>query len=78
MAKRPSKALLEKAVAAAQLYCGSTSLNVKDAQRFYRRMNSAIDRVAAAAGMDHSAAAEQITAEARRRGCITPRPGQHF
>lgn len=75
--KRPPKAMLERAVKAAQLYCGSGSaLGIRDQQRLYARMLTAAKRVADRAGIDVGSAAEQIAREAKRRGCITPTPGK--
>jgi len=71
------KSMLDKAVKTAQLYCGSaTASPIRDQQRLHTRMMSAINRVAAKAGISETSAFEQITAEARRRGCPTPTPGK--
>jgi hypothetical protein len=76
-AKRPPKAMLARAVRAAQLYCGSgQTLGIRDQRRLYNRMMAAAKRVADRAGIDVGAAAEQIAREAKRRGCITPTPGK--
>ena len=75
---RPPKALLERAVKAAQLYCGADGLYVKAQQRFYARMDKAITAVATKAGVDRQQAWNQIHAEAKRRGCIAPQPGKDY
>lgn len=78
MAKMPPKALLERAVKAAQLYCGSTGARVRDQQRLYERMQRNVEAVARKAGMDTDSTHEQIIAEAKRRGCIAPLPGKDY
>jgi len=75
---RPPKALLERAVKAAQLYCGAECLYVKTQQRFYARMDKTINAVADKTGVDRQSAWDQILAEAKRRGCILPRPGKDY
>ena len=76
--KRPPKALLERAVKATQLYCGSEGARIRDQQKLYNQKERVVDRVAAVSGMDRIVVSEQIDAEARRRGCITPLPGHHI
>lgn len=75
---KPPKALLERAVKAAQLYCGSEGARIQHQQRFYTRMDRAITAVAAKAGIDRQDANDQIIREARRRGCVIPRPGKDY
>lgn len=77
MAQKPPKALLERAVKAAQLHCGSVDrVAVRQEQKLYNRMWKAIDRIVAKTGMDRNDAGEQIQREARRRGCKLAMPGQ--
>jgi hypothetical protein len=68
---------LEAAVKAAQLYagCGAT-MRITDAQKLYRRLHKAVERVATRRGMSFSDAHDQITREASRRGPICPTPGK--
>ncbi len=75
---KPPKALLERAVKATQLYCGAEGTYVKTQQRFYTRMDKAISAVAQKSGVDRQSAWNQIQAEAKRRGCITPVPGKDY
>ena len=76
--KRPPKALLERAVKATQLYCGSDGLHIRIANRFYTRMVAATTKVADVSGMSYDDAANQITSEAKRRGCVSPTPGKDY
>lgn len=75
---KPSKALLERAVTATQLYCGATGIHVKVAQRLYKKMFAATAKVADTANMNYADVAPQILAEAKKRGCRIPRPGQDY
>jgi hypothetical protein len=76
--KKPSKALLERAVKATQLYCGATGMHVRYAQKLYKRMFNATARVADTSGMSYGDVASQITAEAKKRGCLSPLPGKDY
>jgi hypothetical protein len=68
---------IECAVKAAQLYAGKgLRIRISDEQKLYARMMKAIANVAKKRGMDEGDAYRQITAEARRRGGITPMPGK--
>lgn len=73
-----SKAQVEKAVKAAQLYHGSEGLYVKTQQRFYDRMMKLVNAIADKHGADRQSVFDQITAEARRRGKISPLPGKDY
>jgi len=73
-----AKAKIERAVALAQLYCGSLGLPIKTQQRFYDRMMRAVQGAAKSAGTTATDAFEQIDREARRRGCTVPRPGKDY
>lgn len=62
---------------AAQLYIGKgLTMRISDEQKLYSRMNRKIASVAKRHGMDEAAAYQQIMAEAKRRGGITPLPGK--
>ena len=68
---------IEDAVHAAQLYIGKgLSLRISDEQKLYNRMNKKIASAAKRRGMDEGDAYQQIMAEAKRRGGITPMPGK--
>jgi hypothetical protein len=70
---------LTTAVQAMRLYLGGVDFaSVRDQQRLYNRMISAIERVARATGMDAADVQRQVEAEARRQGVIRPMPGQHL
>jgi hypothetical protein len=73
-----AKASAEKAVAAVQLYRGALGLPINTQQRFYTRMQKAIERAAQDHGMTIHAAWDQITSEAAARGQIVPRPGKDY
>ena len=78
---KPPKALLERAVKATQLYCGSAvggSMRVRDQQKLYDRMERAITAVVRKTGLSDQNVSDQIHAEARKRGCISPLPGHHY
>ena len=66
---KPPKALLERAVKATQVYCGSAGVGIRIEQRLYARMHTTIQKVADKAGVDFQTAHDQILAEAKRRGC---------
>jgi hypothetical protein len=73
------KRLLENAVKAMQLYCGSVGyVRLRDEQRLYARARRAVSRVVAKTKMSETEAHRQILSEARRRGCIRPTPGKDF
>ena len=79
MAKQPPKATIEKAVKAAQVYCGSVGrVRLADEQKLYKRMQHAVERVVKASqgGIELWNAEKQIRDEARRRGCRLALPGQ--
>jgi hypothetical protein len=64
-------------VRAWQLYAGlGGRARVRDEQRLYERAQKLTSRVATKRGMDPYDAENQISAEARRRGPITPIPGK--
>lgn len=73
-----AKASAEKAVEAAQLYGGALGLPIKTQQRFYVRMQKAIERAAKDHGMSTQATWDQITAQAQSLGRIVPRPGKDY
>ncbi len=75
---RPNKKALDAAVLSAQLYAASDGIGIKAQQRLYDRMMSRIDKIATSTGMDASSVSEQIFAEARRRGRVTPKPGKDY
>jgi len=75
---KPPKALLERAVKAAQLYCGSMGAHVRYQQKLYVRLQRNVEAVARKAGTDANSAHEQIVAEAKRRGCISAMPGKDY
>ena len=75
---KPPKALLERAVKAAQLYCGSTGAHILDQQKLYKRLRRDVESVAKKSGMDTHSAHDQIVAEAKKRGCIRAVPGKDY
>jgi len=75
---RPPRAMIERAVKAAQIYHGSQGAPLKYQQKLYERMERAAQSVAKKVGMDFNNALDQITQEALRRGNITAMPGKHY
>jgi hypothetical protein len=73
-----AKASAEKAVEAARLYSGALGLPIKTQQRFYVRMQKAIERAAEDHGMSTQAVWDQITSAAASRGKVIPRPGKDY
>jgi hypothetical protein len=75
---KPPKALLERAVKAAQLYCGSTGARIRDQQKLYKRLQRDVESVVKKSGADTQSAHDQIVAEAKKRGCIRGIPGKDY
>lgn len=76
--KAPSKASLERAVKAAQLYAGAICADIKVAQKLYNKAKSAAFSIARTTGMDPDDVLQQISDEASRRGAICPIPGKDY
>lgn len=77
-ATRPPKAMVERAVKAAQIYQGSAGSPMKYQQKLYERTERACQSIASKSGMDYNSVFEQVTEEAKRRGSITAQPGKHY
>jgi hypothetical protein len=73
-----SKALLDKALKAAQLYHGSMGLPVKTQQKFYARMRKAVTAVATKYGASEGTVHDQVTERAQSLGPIRPMPGKDY
>lgn len=73
---KPSKAQLERAVKAAQLYAGALCSDIRTAQKLYNRAKRAAESIATSTGMSFADVFEQVSREASRRGSICPRPGK--
>jgi hypothetical protein len=69
---------IEKAVIATQLYMGSEGLSVRIQDRFYQRMQRAIQSLAKKRELTLQHAHDEITREAARRGQIRPKPGKDY
>lgn len=77
----PPKRQLEAAVRDMQVYLGASrpgTVRVRDAQKLYDRVRKKVDRIADKAGISVESAWDQIEAEARRRGVVSPMPGKDF
>jgi hypothetical protein len=68
---------VEKAVELMRLYMGSErKISIRDQQKLYTRVQKAVSAVERRTGVTN--AWDQVEVEARKRGSITPRPGQHY
>ena len=73
-----SKALLDKAVKAAQLYQGSMGTPIRVQQKLYGRMQKAIGAVAKEYGAPEISVFDQVTERARILQPIHPMPGKDY
>lgn len=69
---------IEAAVKAWRLYSGSTTAGVRDADKLYRQAMRKTEAVAKKRGMNFQDVFDQITAEAQRRGSLSPLPGKDY
>lgn len=77
--KVPPKGSLDKAVKAMQLYLGSLDkTTIRDQQRFKVRIDKFVDKIVKSTGNDDKNVWDQLEAEAKKRGVITPTPGKDF
>ena len=75
----PPKAILNKAVKEMQLYLGSIDYaHVKDQEKLHRKVMRSVNALVEHTGMGSEEVWRQLDAEARRRGILRPRPGQHI
>lgn len=73
-----SRALLEKAVKAAQLYQSSTRAPMRAQQKLYDRMRKAIHQVAEKYGASEMSVFDQVMERARILPPIYPTPGKDY
>jgi len=73
-----SKALLDKAVKAAQLYQGSMGTTIRVQQKLYGRMQKAISAVAKKYDAPEISVFDQVTERARMLPMVHPTPGKDY
>lgn len=77
--KRPSKAVLKKAVEKMRAYLGAVDFaSVRDQGRLYKAVRTQVGKIATMMGNDEEDVWRQIEAQARKIGVVRATPGKNI